>query len=147
MIAALQRVSRSSVRVDGAVVGEIGRGLNILLGVVKGDTREDVDRLIAKIPHLRIFPDGEGRMNRSLVECGGSALVISQFTLAGNVKKGRRPSFERAMPPKEARGLYEAFCDALAEHVPVEQGVFGAMMEVEILNDGPVTFILDSQSL
>ncbi|ADV45583.1 D-aminoacyl-tRNA deacylase [Nitratifractor salsuginis] len=147
MIAVLQRVSRSLVRVDGEVVGEIGRGMNILLGVVKEDTRKDIDKLIAKIPHLRIFPDEEGRMNRSLIDCGGSALVISQFTLAANVKKGRRPSFERAMVPEEARELYEAFCEALAEYVPVERGIFGAMMEVEIHNDGPVTLILDSREL
>ena len=147
MIALLQRVSRSAVRVEGRTVGEIGQGLNILLGVVKGDTPKEIDKLMAKIPHLRIFPDEEGRMNLSLIECGGSALVISQFTLAGSVKKGRRPSFEQAMPPREARELYVAFCEALAEYVPVERGIFGAKMEVEILNDGPVTFLLDTREL
>jgi D-tyrosyl-tRNA(Tyr) deacylase len=147
MIALLQRVSRSAVRVEGRTVGKIGQGLNILLGVVKGDTPQEIDKLMAKIPHLRIFPDEEGRMNHSLIECGGLALVISQFTLAGSVKKGRRPSFERAMPPQEARELYEAFCEALSEYVPVERGIFGAKMEVEILNDGPVTFVLDSLDL
>ena len=147
MIALIQRVSRSSVRVEGRIVGEIGTGVNILVGVVRGDTREDIDRLISKIPVLRIFPDKTGRMNRSLIDIGGSALVISQFTLAADLKKGRRPSFDKAMPPEEARKLYGEFCRKLSQHVPVEQGIFGAMMEVEILNDGPVTLILDSHSL
>ena len=147
MIALIQRVSRSSVRVEGRIVGEIGTGVNILLGVVRGDTREDMDRLISKIPVLRIFPDETGRMNRSLIDIGGSALVISQFTLAADLKKGRRPSFDNAMPPEEARKLYEEFCRELSQHVPVKRGIFGAMMEVEILNDGPVTLILDSRAL
>ena len=147
MIALIQRVSRSSVRVEGRIVGEIGTGVNILVGVVRGDTREDIDRLISKIPVLRIFPDKMGRMNRSLIDIGGSALVISQFTLAADLKKGRRPSFDKALPPEEARKLYEEFCRELSQHVPVERGIFGAMMEVEILNDGPVTLILDSHAL
>ncbi|HFC03989.1 MAG TPA: D-tyrosyl-tRNA(Tyr) deacylase [Nitratifractor salsuginis] len=147
MIALIQRVSRSSVRVEGRIVGEIGTGVNILVGVVRGDTREDIDRLISKIPVLRIFPDERGRMNRSLIDIGGSALVISQFTLAADLKKGRRPSFDKALPPEEARKLYEEFCRELSQHVPVERGIFGAMMEVEILNDGPVTLILDSHAL
>ncbi len=147
MIALIQRVSRSSVRVEGRIVGEIGTGVNILVGVVRGDSREDIDRLISKIPVLRIFPDERGRMNRSLIDIGGSALVISQFTLAADLKKGRRPSFDNAMPPEEARKLYAEFCRELSQHVPVERGIFGAMMEVDILNDGPVTLILDSHSL
>ncbi len=147
MIALIQRVSRSSVRVEGRIVGEIGTGVNILVGVVRGDSREDIDRLISKIPVLRIFPDERGRMNRSLIDIGGSALVISQFTLAADLKKGRRPSFDKAMPPEEARKLYGEFCRELSQHVPVERGIFGAMMEVEILNDGPVTLILDSHAL
>ncbi|WP_457605947.1 D-aminoacyl-tRNA deacylase [Nitratifractor sp.] len=147
MIALLQRVRSSSVRVDGKVVGAIGPGLNILLGVVKGDDEESMGKLLAKIPHLRIFPDEEGRMNLSLLEVGGSALVVSQFTLVASLKRGRRPSFDRAMPPEEAERLYERFCEELEHFVPVERGVFGAMMEVEILNDGPVTLILDSREL
>ncbi|WP_456428344.1 D-aminoacyl-tRNA deacylase [Nitratifractor sp.] len=147
MIALLQRVSRSAVRVDGETVARIGTGLTILLGVVKGDEKGDVDRLVRKIPYLRIFPDEKGRMDRSLVEIGGSALVVSQFTLAADLRRGRRPSFDAAMPPDPARELYEEFCRRLAEHVPVERGIFGAMMEVEILNDGPVTLILDSRKL
>jgi len=147
MIALIQRVSRSAVRVEGEIVGEIGPGVNILLGVLRGDSRGDIDRLISKIPVLRIFPDETGRMNRSLIDVGGSALVISQFTLAANLKKGRRPSFDAAMSSEAARELYEAFCRELARQVPVEQGVFGTHMEVEILNDGPVTLILDSRVL
>jgi len=103
--------------------------------------------LCRKIVTLRIFPDEQGRMNRSIEEIGGEVLVISQFTLAGNLRKGRRPSFDNAMPPREARELYEIFCRRLSSSVPVQTGRFGAMMEVEILNDGPVTFILDSSEL
>ena len=147
MIALLQRVSRSSVRVEGEEIARIGSGLNILLGVLKGDTEEAIEKLTGKIVALRIFPDEQGRMNRSIEEVGGEALVISQFTLAGNLRKGRRPSFDNAMPPEEAKRLYELFIDRLAVSVPVQAGRFGAMMEVEILNDGPVTFILDSSEL
>jgi D-tyrosyl-tRNA(Tyr) deacylase len=147
MIALVQRVRRSSVTVEGEEVARIGRGVNILLGVFRDDGEEEIGKLMKKLPHLRIFPDGEGKMNRSLVEVGGEALVVSQFTLAGSVKKGRRPSFDRAMPPEEAERLYERFCGELERFVPVRRGVFGAMMEVEILNDGPVTFILDSREL
>ena len=147
MIAVLQRVSRSAVRVEGEEIARIGRGVNILLGIMKGDGPEDIEKLVSKIVPLRIFPDEAGRMNRSLVEVGGEALVISQFTLAGNVKKGRRPSFDGAMPPAEAELLYEAFCERLSASIPVQTGRFGAMMEVEILNEGPVTFILDSSQL
>jgi len=145
VIAVIQRVSRSRVLVEGNVVGEIGRGVNILLGFLKGDDASRLEHLTAKIANLRIFPDEEGRMNRSLIEVGASALVISQFTLAANLKRGRRPSFDAAMPPAEAKELYERFCEDLAKFVPVERGVFGAMMEVEIVNDGPVTLILDSR--
>ena len=148
MIALVQRVTRSSVRVEGETVAEIGLGLNVLLGVLKGDGEQDVEKLVNKIPHLRIFADDAGRMNRSLLDVEGEALVVSQFTLAGDVRKGRRPSFDAAMPPQEAKALYERFCESLAaQGVPVRTGVFGAMMEVEILNDGPVTFILDSGEL
>ncbi|WP_457599481.1 D-aminoacyl-tRNA deacylase [Hydrogenimonas sp.] len=147
MIALLQRVRASSVSVEGKRVASIGPGLNILLGVFNEDTEEDIAKLVKKIPDLRIFSDDEGRMNRSLRDTGGEALVVSQFTLAANVKKGRRPSFERAMEPKGAKRLYEMFCDKMGESVPVQRGVFGAMMEVEIVNDGPVTIVVDSREL
>ncbi len=147
MIALIQRVRRSSVTVEGKEVARIGPGMTVLLGVLWEDTEEEIARLLKKLPHLRIFADEEGKMNRSLVEIGGEALVVSQFTLAGSVKKGRRPSFDRAMPPAEAEWLYERFCEELERFVPVKRGVFGATMEVEILNDGPVTFILDSREL
>ena len=147
MIALLQRVSSSSVTVAGEEVARIGRGLNILLGVFKGDTEADIDKLVPKIVNLRIFADEAGKMNLSLLDIGGEALVVSQFTLAGSVKKGRRPSFDAAMPPQEARKLYETFCQTLARHVPVQTGRFGAMMDVVIHNDGPVTFIVDSREL
>ena len=147
MIALLQRVSRSSVVVEGREIARIGKGLNILLGVLKGDTEADIDKLVSKIVHLRIFADEGGRMNRSLIDIAGEVLVVSQFTLAGSVKKGRRPSFDAAMPPEEAKRLYELFCRNMAAHVPVQTGEFGAMMEVKIHNDGPVTFIVDSKKL
>ena len=147
MIAVLQRVERSSVKVDGELVGSIETGLTILLGIVKGDDESHLDRLLSRIPYLRIFQDEKGKMNRSLEEIGGAALVVSQFTLASDLSRGRRPSFDGAMPPKEAERLYDLFCHELAKIVPVETGRFGAMMEVEILNDGPVTFILDSREI
>lgn len=148
MIAVVQRVSTSSVRVNGEIVGEIGRGLNILLGVRKGDTADDVLKLAAKIIHLRIFPDDAGKMNLSLLDIDGEALVISQFTLAGSVKKGRRPSFDSSADPEDAETLYEMFVSALRKEVEkVQTGRFGAMMDVAIRNDGPVTFIVDSKEL
>ena len=147
MIALVQRVSRSSVRVGEERIAEIGRGMTVFLGIFKEDSLEDVDKLIRKLPHLRIFADEKGKMNLSLTETGGEALVVSQFTLAGSVKKGRRPGFDAAMPPAEAEKLYEKFCDELSRYVSVQTGSFGAKMEVEILNDGPVTFIVDSRVL
>ena len=147
MIALLQRVRRSSVTIDGETVGEIGVGYTILLGVVKEDSEEDIEKLIPKLINLRIFADEQGKMNKSILDIGGQALVVSQFTLAGSVKKGRRPSFENAMPPEDAKRLYEQFCQRLSQHVDVQTGRFGAMMEVEIINDGPVTFIVDSKEL
>lgn len=147
MKALLQRVSFSCVNVDGKKMAEIGRGLNILLGVLKEDNVEDVKKLAAKIANLRIFSDESGRMNLSLKDIGGEALVVSQFTLAGSVKKGRRPSFDAAMEPEKAKRLYELFCSELAREVKVEKGLFGAMMEVTIVNDGPVTFMIDSKEL
>ena len=141
MIALVQRVSSASVRVGGEVVGEVGRGLLVLLGVVVGDTRAEGDWLAEKTARLRIFPDDDGRMNRSLQDVAGGALVVSQFTLAGDARKGTRPSYTRAAPPALAEPLYEAYCEALAGHLglPVGRGVFGAKMEVALVNDGPVT--------
>jgi len=147
LIVVLQRVNRSWVEIDGKVVSEIGRGINILLGVVKGDTDEDIDKLVKKIPFLRIFEDEKGKMNLSLIDVGGEALVISQFTLAGNVKKGRRPSFDQAEQPEKAKQLYELFVKKLSEYLPVKTGVFAADMKVFIENDGPVTFVINSKDL
>ncbi len=147
MIALLQRVSHSSVTVDNSIIGQIGNGLNILLGVKNGDTVHDVDKLINKIVNLRIFADEQGKMNLSIIDIKGEALVISQFTLTGNTKKGRRPSFDESAPVDTAKQLYTLFADRLSEHVHVETGEFGAHMDVVIHNDGPVTFVIDSHEL
>jgi D-aminoacyl-tRNA deacylase len=145
MRALLQRVSRASVVVDGSVVGESGAGLLILLGVAKSDTSQDAEFLADKILNLRVFPDDAGKMNRSLLENSGDLLIISQFTLYGDCRKGRRPSFDAAAPAEQARALYEAFV-GLARHsgLRVETGVFQAHMEVSLVNDGPVTLMLES---
>lgn len=130
----------------GRVVGAIGPGLVVLLGVAKGDTRADADYLAEKVIGLRIFPDEAGKMNRSVAESGGSLLVVSQFTLYGDCRKGRRPSFDRAAGQEEARALYEYFVGAArARHVPVETGIFQAAMDVHLVNQGPVTFVCDSK--
>lgn len=143
MRAVCQRVSEARVRVAGAVVGEIGQGLCILLGVARGDGKAEAERLAAKIARLRVFADEEGRFDLSLLDVGGSALVVSQFTLLADTAKGNRPSFTGAAPPEEAEPLYERFCAALrALDVPVEQGIFGAKMALELVNDGPVTIVL-----
>ena len=147
MIALLQRVKRSSVKVEGKTISEIGQGLNILLGIFKDDSKEDIEKLIKKIVNLRIFSDKEQKMNLNIKDIDGEALVISQFTLAGSVKKGRRPSFDKAMASKDAKELYEMFCKELNKEIPVKTGIFGAMMEIEIINDGPVTFVVDSKEL
>lgn len=145
MKAVIQRVSSASVDVAGETVGRIGRGLLVLLGVERGDGESDADRLAEKIVNLRIFEDDSGKMNRALMEAGGNLLVVSQFTLAGNCTKGRRPSFDGAAPPAEANRLYEYFVATLRElGVTTETGVFQAMMAVSLVNDGPVTFILDT---
>jgi D-tyrosyl-tRNA(Tyr) deacylase len=146
MRAVVQRVSRVAVRVDGEVVGACGAGLLVLLGVAQGDTEEVATRLAAKIARLRIFPDANGRFDRSLLDTGGNALVVSQFTLLADSirQKGTRPSFSDAARPEVAEPLIERFCEALREQgVHVETGVFGARMEVELVNDGPVTIVLD----
>jgi len=145
MIALVQRVKRSSVKVDEKLINKIDKGLNILLGVSNDDNEKDIDKLVKKILNLRIFNDENRKMNLSIKDIKGEILVISQFTLVGSVKKGNRPSFDRAMEPKEAKRLYEIFCEKLGKEVDVKTGIFGAMMEVEIINDGPVTFIIDSK--
>lgn len=148
MIAVIQRVSSSSVKVEGKVVGKIEKGLNILLGVKKGDSKEDVKKLVTKIVNLRIFQDENDKMNLSLFDIKGQALIISQFTLAGNIKRGRRPSFDSSETPVVAKELYEEFInDVIKEGIDVQTGVFGAMMDVSIQNDGPVTFIVDSKEI
>ena len=140
-----QRVSEARVRVAGEIVGEIAEGLVILLGVGRGDDGEQVDRLAAKVARLRVFPDAEGRFDRSLLDTGGAALVVSQFTLLADTAKGNRPGFAAAAPPEEAEPVYERFCEQLeALGLPVGRGVFGARMALELVNDGPVTIILDS---
>ena len=146
MRAVVQRVSESSVEVDGRVVGRIGPGLLVLLGVGKADTDKDVDWMVEKVSHLRIFEDDQGKMNRSLLEGGRSLLAISQFTLYGDTRKGRRPAFVDAKEPVEAKRLYELFCKrAQAFGLDVETGIFAAQMKVSLVNDGPVTLILDSE--
>ncbi len=145
MKAVLQRVERASVRVEGVVRGEIGPGLLVLLGVAAGDSAAEAERLAGKVARLRIFENEDGRFDRSLLDAGGAALVVSQFTLLADTSKGNRPSFTAAAPPEQAEPLYERFCEALgALGVPVETGVFGARMQVELVNDGPVTIVLES---
>ena len=146
MIAVIQRCSRGKVTVSEKVVGEIDNGLVILLGVQKGDTEKDADFLVNKISGLRIFSDENDKMNLSIKDVNGSALVISQFTLCGDTKKGRRPSFVNAAPPEDGNRLYEYFMSEMKKDgVPLESGEFGAMMDVELVNNGPVTFILNSK--
>jgi len=143
--AVIQRVGAASVEVDARTAGKIGKGILVLLGVEKGDKERDAARLAEKIANLRIFEDENGKMNLSVREIGGELLAVSQFTLAGNCAKGRRPSFDSAAPPEEANRLYEFFVENLRElGLPVETGVFQAMMQVSLVNDGPVTFILES---
>jgi D-tyrosyl-tRNA(Tyr) deacylase len=142
----IQRVSRAAVRVDGAIVGVIDRGLLVLAGLQKGDTESDVEQAAHRIATLRVFEDDGGRMNRGLDEIGGKVLAVSQFTLAGSIRKGRRPSFDGAMPGDLALPLFDRFVELLrGRGVGVETGVFGAMMEVELVNDGPVTLIWESR--
>jgi D-aminoacyl-tRNA deacylase len=148
MRAVIQRVLRACVSVDDRVVGEIGAGAVVLLGIGKGDSNEAAEHLAEKTANMRIFDDGEGKMNVSLLESGGAALVVSQFTLYGDLRRGRRPGFERAAPPVEAHALYAEFVARLkAFGIPVETGVFQAYMVVELENDGPLTILLDSEKV
>jgi D-tyrosyl-tRNA(Tyr) deacylase len=141
----LQRVVRASVLVHGITVGSIGTGILAFLGVAKPDTSEDADYLLDKVLHLRIFPDENYKMNRNVGESGGSLLVVSQFTLYGDCRRGRRPSFDHAAPPEQAERLYNYFVEAARRSpVPVQTGIFQAMMEVHLINDGPVTILIDS---
>jgi D-tyrosyl-tRNA(Tyr) deacylase len=141
--AVVQRVSEARVRVDGRTVGEIGPGLCVLLGVARDDREEPAVRLAGRLARLRVFPDENGRFDRSLLDVGGAALVVSQFTLIADTAKGNRPSFTEAAPPELAEPLYERFCAELRGlGVPVETGAFGARMAVELVNDGPVTIVL-----
>jgi len=139
----LQRVKEASVEVGGKVVGKIGQGICLLVGIEKGDSEQDVQYLANKAVELRIFPDRDGRMNLSLQEIQGEVLAVSQFTLAGSVRKGRRPSFDKAEVPDKAEKLFNYFVDTIKQRgIKVETGVFQAMMDVRLINDGPVTFIL-----
>ncbi len=146
MRAVVQRVSRASVTVESRVAGSIGRGLLVLLGVGQGDSEADGDYLAGKLAGLRVFPDEAGLMNRSVSDVGGALLVVSQFTLYGDCRRGRRPSYSEAAPPEQAERLYEHVCARLrAAGLEVAQGVFRAMMDVELVGDGPVTLLLDSR--
>ena len=141
----IQRVKESSVSVSGSTKGAIRSGLLVLIGISREDTRQEADYLLDKLLGLRIFPDADGKMNRNIVESGGSLLLISQFTLYGDCRKGRRPSFDRAAPPEAAQALYEYFVEAARRGpVPVETGIFQAHMEVYLINDGPVTILVDT---
>ena len=138
----IQRVSRAAVRVEGRTVGEIGLGFLVLVGMEKGDSRTQVEAAARKVAGLRVFEDSEGKMNLGLHEVSGSLLAVSQFTLAASIKKGRRPGFDRAMPGDQAEPLFDRFVELVrAERIPVETGVFGAMMDVELVNSGPVTLL------
>jgi len=146
MRAVLQRVSEASVSVEGALVGRIGTGLLVLLGVGQGDTEADADYLAEKTVSLRVFPDEAGQMNRSVRDVGGGILVVSQFTLYGDARKGRRPGYSEAAAPEEANRLYERYVGRLRPSgLPVATGVFRAMMDVALVNRGPVTILLDSR--
>jgi D-aminoacyl-tRNA deacylase len=145
MRAVIQRVSQAGVKVEGSVLGEIGPGLLALLGIAKPDTAADAEFLADKILNLRVFPDQAGKMNRSLLDTGGALLVVSQFTLYGDCRKGRRPSFDDAAPAEQARPLYEYFIEvARRSGLRVETGVFQAHMDVSLVNDGPVTLLVES---
>lgn len=140
----IQRVKRASVTIDGKVYSKINQGILILLGVEKGDNEQNADKLADKLCKLRIFEDEDGKMNKSILDVNGEILIVSQFTLAGDCKKGTRPSFDKAELPQRANELYEYFVDLIKQkNIPAGTGVFGAMMDVELVNDGPVTFMLE----
>lgn len=140
----IQRVKRASVTIDGKIYSEIGHGILILLGVEKGDNEQNADKLADKITKLRIFEDENGKMNKSIIDTQGEIMVVSQFTLAGDCKKGTRPSFDKAELPQRANELYEYFTNIIkSQGINTQTGVFGAMMDVELINDGPVTFMLE----
>ena len=143
----LQRVNEASVSIEGNKISEIGPGLLIFLGIESSDDQTDINWLIRKIINMRIFDDENGKMNLSLQDKQGEALVVSQFTLHASTKKGNRPSFIKAAPPEISKPLYQSFCETLSREIgpPLKRGVFGAMMEVALVNDGPVTIIMDSQ--
>lgn len=147
MKAVIQRVSEASVSVDGKVVGEVGKGFMILFGAAEGDTEKDIETLAKKTVNLRVFKDDEDKMNLSLLDIGGEALVISQFTLCADVKKGNRPSFINAMNPQMASEYYDKYCEMLKSLgvKRVEKGIFGADMKVSLTNDGPVTILYDTE--
>lgn len=146
MRACVQRVTSASVTVEGQVIGEIGRGLLVLLGVATEDTEADARELAEKIVNLRIFEDSEGKMNRSLIDTSSSMLIVSQFTLLGDCRKGRRPSFIAAAPPEQGERLYESFiAEVRTRNVPTSTGRFRANMQVALVNDGPVTLLLDTR--
>ena len=142
----LQRVSQASVTVEGQIVGQIGPGLLVLFGVEKADTESQLDYFVGKLLKLRLFNDEHGKMNRSVQDIGGGLLIVSQFTLAGDCRKGNRPGFDNAKAPDEAKRLYTLFIEKLraASHLKVEMGLFGSHMDVALINDGPVTFILEN---
>jgi len=145
MLGLIQRVSHASVEVDGEVVGDIGRGILLLLGLQREDTEESAKKLLHKVMHYRIFPDENDKMNLNVQQAGGGLLVVSQFTLAADTRKGLRPSFTTSAPPEQAEALYDYFLAQAAELCPqVAAGVFGANMQVSLCNDGPVTFMLES---
>lgn len=142
----IQRVSEASVCIDGCVKGKINRGLLLLVGVAEGDCQEDMDYAVRKIVQMRIFSDEKGKMNQSIQDIGGAILSISQFTLLADTKKGNRPAFTGAARPEFASPFYESFNQSLSAFVPVETGVFGADMQISLVNDGPVTIVLDTHS-
>lgn len=146
MRAVIQRVKEASVRVDGKIVGKIDKGLLVLLGVGNGDDEKDLDYMVDKVIGLRIFEDGNNKMNLSLMDISGELLVVSQFTLYGDVRKGKRPSFTQSADPKIAEELYKKFIDkCIVKGIKTENGMFGADMDVSLINDGPVTIMIDSQ--